>query len=126
MAKRKQATKSEKQANKESIAELGILLKYYHEQLDSGFEKTRQNLKTKIKNLQEELISLDIKEKETPARIQRYEKQLKKVKESIKISEVSPLVDKANRVAAQLADLRSQISGLELSEEDLQLLRNLM
>ena len=68
MAKRKQATKSEKQANKESIAELGILLKYYHEQLDSGFEKTRQNLKTKIKNLQEELISLDIKEKETPAR----------------------------------------------------------
>ena len=110
----------------ESIILTEAETQFYRNGLEGEFAKRKLRIRSKILTLKEEFSDVEKQEREAPQKIKDNEKRIEQLKQEIKLKEVAPLVERIKKIAGQLAELKGQISELNLSEEDLEILRGLM
>jgi len=119
-------TKAKKADILESIGHCKALIRYYNEMLDGGFEQKEQQIQNQISTLQKELDALREKRAKAPESIKMYRARIIEFEKQIDIEQVQPLIRKAEKTFAKLLELKEQLKDVNISSDDLNLLRDLL
>lgn len=118
--------KSEKHTISEEISVCRSSISYYQNLLDGGYKKRRLPLEKKLQQVQEQIQELDCQFAEAEHRIEKFRIRIGKAENILKQKQFKPEIDRIRKIAAQLSEMKEGVKEMNISEEDLNLLKMIL